>query len=329
MKQIYNKELRLIKPTHFGNKVLDDRFLNYHKISAPKLMDILRWRFTRSPERAVQKQSPWSASVTPIVNLADKSHDRIIWLGHASFLITLNGKNIIIDPLFGNCLFIKRKAAMPCDVKELLNIDYILISHSHYDHLDKNSLKQLTNNNPQAIIYCGLNHHELLRQYKINNQVIEAGWYQEYPIQTDNLEFFFMPALHWSKRTFSDRNKRLWGSFVIKSQKSKIYFMGDSGYSPHFKEIGTLFNGFDYCLMGIGAYSPRYIMQYSHVNPDEAVQAFNDLQGKNFIPMHYGTYTLTDEPLSEPLHKIKHLEAEAKIHGRLLLPVIGETVQLD
>lgn len=326
MEFVKNHNLEVIKPDYLGNPMLKGRFLNYQKIIPPKLTDILRWRFTNNHDRSKKRQSPWAASLYNLTNVSNKSQDRIIWLGHASFLICFNGKNILIDPVFGNIPFVKRLVGMPCSITELIDIDYILLSHAHYDHIDKNSLRQVSLQNPKAIIYCGLNHRHLLNKFGITNLVIEAGWYQKYPLRSDGLEFYFLPALHWSNRTAFDRNTRLWGSFVIKSNLTSIYFMGDSGYSAHFKDIGSLFSSLDYCLMGIAAYTPRSLMQFSHTNPQEAIQGFHDLNGMTFIPMHYGTYDLTDEPLREPLELLNELVASNSVKGQVMIPIIGEPV---
>ncbi|MFO0319529.1 MAG: MBL fold metallo-hydrolase, partial [Neisseriaceae bacterium] len=250
-----------------------------------------------------------------------------VWLGHASFLITLNNKNILLDPVFFNIPLFKRLAKIPFSINNYNSIDYILISHAHFDHLDKTTIKALSILNPQLKIYCGLGTSQLINnKWKLQNTVVEAGWYQQYPVENDSLEFYFMPALHWSKRTLYDRNKKLWGSFVIKGNSSNIYFMGDSGYSSHFKEIGNLFDDLDYVILGIGAYNPQNIMQTSHLNPEEAKQAYIDLGAKYLVPMHYGTYDLTDEPRFEPLSRIK--KAFESEQDNLKIIKIGEMLKI-
>lgn len=323
-----NPALKIIKPAYEGNIIdSDGRFLNYQKVKAPKFKDIWKWRTNRKLVKNNKLQNPFKLSVMQLDEI--NNQDKLIWFGHASFLITLNGKNIITDPVFNNIMLVKRLVGVPCTLELLTNIDYILISHAHFDHLDKKSLYKLCQQNPNAVIYCGLNHVSLIRKFNINNVIVEAAWYQEFPINlSDKIEFYFMPALHWYKRTLKDRNIRLWGSFVIRTQNHSIYFMGDSGYSTHFKEIGTLFGGFEYCIMGIGAYTPAYIMQGSHTNPEEAVQGFHDLNGKNFVPMHYGTYDVADEPIGEPIERIYKLNNSNKIDGKLVAPKIGEIIYL-
>lgn len=305
MLTLSNPELKTIKPDYAGNLIKDGRFLNYEKVRAPKLKEILKWQFGRNSK--VIKEDKCRLEVFLEDTMLLREINKIVWLGHASFLITLNGKNILVDPVFANIPMVKRRSKIPFRLGDYDTIDYILISHAHFDHLDKKTLVALTRLNPDSRIYCGLQTLPLLHKWKIKNKIVEAGWYQQFPLLDDEIEFYFMPALHWSKRSLKDRNLRLWGSFVIKSAQSSIYFMGDSGYSPHFKEIGTFFPSLDYAILGVGAYQPRYIMQSSHINPEEAYQAFIDLGAKHLIPMHYGTFILSDEPLAEPITKTRNL----------------------
>lgn len=304
---VYNKKLVTIKDDYLGNLIIDDRFINYQSGSRPTLKDILKWQFTFKIQRYKNKYSRYRPKRVLDDNLFNSSCDKIVWLGHASFLITINGKNILIDPVFKNIPMIKRRVNVPFDIYQCNQIDYILISHAHFDHLDKYTVKTLCKQNPKLKIYCGLNTELTLRQWGISNIIVEAGWWQQFPIGEDKIEMIFLPAQHWSNRSLKDRNTRLWGSFIIRNDQSCIYFMGDSAYARHFAEIGQCFSNIDYAIMGVGAYNPSYIMQSSHLNPDEAYQAFIDLGAKNFIPMHYGTFILADEPVHEPIAKTRRL----------------------
>lgn len=323
-----NPSLITIKPDYAGNKVLNGRFLNYQKVSVPSVRDILNWRFRRDKTYLKQKENDkFVPQVIEDSRLLSLTVPKIVWLGHASFLITCAGKNILVDPVFADIPLVKRRAAIPFNIENYTSIDYILITHSHYDHLDKTTLIKLAKINPHAKIYCGLNTAKLLRKWKVNNQIVEASWYQRFPLEEDGIEFYFMPSLHWSKRTLNDRNILLWGSFIIRSHEATIYLMGDSGYSPHFKEIGQFFPEIDYAILGIGAYAPRYIMQYSHISPEEARQAYYDLGARYLIPMHYATYNLTDEFYSEPLNKINQLFVEEI--NKLKIVNIGQVYELS
>lgn len=305
IEKILNPDLAIIKPGFEGNICRDGRFLNYQKVPAPKLKDILQWKMRENPQKHEKCEDVFNLETFENKEIFNKSIDKIVWLGHASFLITLNGKNILLDPVFANIPLVKRRAKIPFMINQYNDIDYILISHAHYDHLDKKTVTKLSKLNPCLKIYCGLNTSPLLKKWGVKNQIIDAAWYQKYPAR--DIEIYFTPSLHWANRTAFDRNKRLWGSFIIKSVSKTIYFMGDSGYSPHFKEIGELFPCIDYAILGVGAYMPQNIMKSSHVTPEEALMAYNDLGATYLVPMHYATYNLTDEPYKEPLDRIKGL----------------------
>lgn len=302
-----NPQLSTIKEGYPGNALVDGRFLNYQKTTPPNWKQILRWQLSYTPQKTLNRYSRYRPERINDLRLSDNTITKIVWLGHASYLLTLNGKNILIDPVFRSLPLIKRRVKIPFTIAKYQPIDYILLSHAHYDHLDKKTLVQLSKLNPAAVIYCGLNTAELLRTWKISNPICEAGWYQQFPHRYDGLEFYFLPAQHWSNRSLKDRNRRLWGSFIIKNHATCIYFMGDSAAAGHFAEIGQLFPQIDYAIMGIGAYQPQYIMHSSHLTPEEAHQGYQALGARYFIPMHYGTYILSDEPLREPLQKIREL----------------------
>lgn len=305
-----NSVLETILPEYLGNALLNGRFLNYRKSTPPKLKDILRWQFSSNPERARNKHSSYHPDLIEDQCIFDKSLDKIVWLGHASFLLTLNGKNILVDPVFKHVPLVKRRVKIPFQINDYTEIDYVLITHAHFDHLDRRTLIKLAKLNPQMQIYCGLQTAATLQKWKINNRIIEAGWFQKFPDNQDGLEFYFLPAQHWSNRSLKDRNRRLWGSFIVKSSQTTLYLMGDSAYSEHFKVISKLFPSIDYAILGVGAYTPQYIMQTSHLNPAEAQQAFYDLAAQKLIPMHYGTFILADEPVAEPITKTRELFAK-------------------
>jgi L-ascorbate metabolism protein UlaG (beta-lactamase superfamily) len=305
---INNSNLVTIKSDYLGNQVRDGRFINYQSGTRPSIRDILRWNFTPKLQGIKNIFSRYRPDFQNDHDLLDRAQDKIVWLGHASFLITVQGKNILIDPVFKNIPMIKRRIKSPISLVDCVDkIDYILISHAHFDHLDKKTILGLCKQNHHLQIYCGLNTAPTLQKWGVENTIIEAGWWQRFPLSVDRIEINFLPAQHWSNRSLKDRNLRLWGSFLIKSDERTIYFMGDSAYAGHFTEISRHFPAIDYAIIGIGAYNPSYIMQSSHLNPDEAYNAFCDLGAKNFIPMHYGTFILADEPIAEPISKIREL----------------------
>lgn len=329
MHYLSNQQLKTIKPNHNGNALNGNRFVNYQNVALPTFFKVLRWRTSKNPQQKEKKLDTWKPEIVFSDSLFTNKQDKIVWLGHASFLITLNGKNFITDPVFGNIPFVKRLIGLPFGLNQPMPIDYVLLSHAHFDHCDKKSLQLLASKNNTLKVLAPLKSTRLLREFAKNIEVQEAGWYQQFNINDEAVEIYYMPAFHWYKRTFNDDNQILWGSFVIKYKGKTIFFMGDSGYNLHFTEIAQYFNAPDYCIMGVGAYKPSYMMQTSHTSPQDAVKAFHDLNGKTFIPMHYGTFDLADEPLSEPLQLLKNLESNNQINGKLLTPKVGEVILID
>ncbi|WP_238531649.1 MBL fold metallo-hydrolase [Nitritalea halalkaliphila] len=149
----------------------------------------------------------------------------------------------------------------------------------------------------------------------------EAGWFQRYPLQKKGLEITYLPARHWSRRGLLDENKTLWGGFYIKSKTKSIFFMGDSGYDAHFKLIADALGAPDYAIMGVGAYKPEWFMAQAHISPLDAIKAFNEMGAKTFIPMHYGTFDLSDEPSLEPWDVL--WEHKKTINGKLEEGILG------
>jgi len=261
------------------------------------LSQIIKWKSRKSPWAEEKKADKFELNIIKNNSFIASKEDMIVWLGHACFFIRINGVTILTDPVLGNISIMPRKAGICCEISEIKGIDYILLSHGHRDHFDKKTLKKLFKVNPNVEVLCPLE----LRYFfeKQNIKVQEAGWYQQYNTKQE-IEIFFMPAKHWNKRGLTDFNKTLWGSFIIKSNNKTIYFAGDTAVGNHFKEIAEFFPKIDVALMPIGAYKPEFIMKDAHISPWEALEAFNHLQAKLFIPMHYGTYDLSDEPFGEP-----------------------------
>jgi len=284
--------------------------------------DVLKYMFQKNPQRQQKKTDTWRISVRTHEDWLSDATDKIVWLGHASFFIQLSGIRILIDPMFGKLPIVKRYSALPVPPEKLLNIDYILVSHAHYDHCDRKSIQLLSMNNPNAKILVGLKLDQLISKW-VKNPVHSAGWYQQYRLD-DALTITFLPARHWANRNTFDANKTLWGSFMIQSATRCIYFGGDSGHGSHFRTIGTLFPRIDVALIGAGAYAPTWFMAQHHQDPYNAVKAFNALGAETMIPFHYGTFDSADEPMGEPEVILNKLNQEAAINGRLKILELGE-----
>jgi L-ascorbate metabolism protein UlaG (beta-lactamase superfamily) len=257
----------------------------------------------------------------------------ITWIGHSTFLIQTGGLNILTDPVWAKRMgFDTRITAPGIELEDLPEVDVVLISHSHYDHLHFASLRRLKGN-PIHLVPDGLQRKFMKKGF---HRVMEINWWDHAKI--GSVEFTFVPAQHWTKRTISDTNTSHWGGWVIQHIDSEthqpiagevIYFAGDSAYFRGFKEIGERF-AIDYALMPIGAYEPEWFMSSQHVNPEQAVQAFLDTNAKMFIPMHYGTFRLADDTPKEALDR---LEAEWIRQGldfsRLHRLLLGETLKVS
>jgi L-ascorbate metabolism protein UlaG (beta-lactamase superfamily) len=276
----------------------------------------------RNPQREIKKRDTWHIPVLKDDAWLHSNHDMIVWFGHASFFVQLSGIRILIDPVFGKLPVGKRFSELPVDPDTLRNINYILISHAHYDHCDKKSLQLLAVNNPQAEILCGLNLNKPIGKW-IHNPIQTAGWYQQFNSKGD-LKITFLPSRHWANRSIFDVNTTLWGGFMIEHGNKSIYYGGDSGYGSHFNDIGKLFPDIDVALIGAGAYAPTWFMSPHHQDPDHAVQAFHDVGAKTFIPFHYGTFDSADEPMSEPEQILSRLQEVGKIKNALKILKLGQ-----
>lgn len=243
----------------------------------------------------------------------ETDNDCLTWLGQACFLIRLNGKLILTDPYLSShaspstLAGPKRFVEPGLHLDDLPDIDYLLLSHNHYDHLDSRTIRELRGKtNMTVIVPLRLGKYFKKRGF---NRVIEMDWWDSF---TENgLVIHALPSQHWSKRTPFDRNKSLWASFALEGADTKVYFTGDTGYAPLFKDIGQKYGPFDYTLVGIGAYEPRAIMKAHHTNPEEAVAIGKDVNSQTLVGMHWGTVRLTDEPLFEPPGRFLQAAAQA------------------
>ncbi|WP_147553153.1 MBL fold metallo-hydrolase [Barnesiella propionica] len=323
-----NPDLDCIKPDWKGNIVINGKFQNDTMPESAPLWDVVKWKLSRNPQRKEKKSEIYHLPVEKLSFPLD-SNNQIIWLGHATFIIQINGVRIITDPVFENIPANKRKTVLPCNADSIGDIDYLLISHDHHDHFNKKSIELLSRNNPSMEALTPLNARRLFDTDILKNIPIqEAGWYQEYRIK-DDVRIIFLPAKHWGRRGLNDFNKTLWGGFLIVGKHTKVFFAGDSAYGEIFKDIQELFGDIDICIFPIGAYSPEFMMASSHMNPEEAITAFRDLNGKIFIPMHYGTFDLSDEPLGEPIRRLRVSALESNCMENIKELTIGHTSLIE
>jgi L-ascorbate metabolism protein UlaG (beta-lactamase superfamily) len=328
-KYVSNQNLQTVKPDWQGTPIdANGRFVNHEFPFSHDVFKVLQWQLGRNPQANEKRNDKNRLEVLDPTSFLNGETDGILWLGHASFLIRLNGKCLLLDPVFGNPRFLKRFVKVETPIKKLKRVDAILVSHDHRDHADEATIKSLTRKFPDAKILAGLGTEDILGSWKTpSNELTTAGWYQEFAA-FDDLKITFAPVRHWSRRTLTDTNKRLWGGFVIQSNSTTIYFGGDSGYGGHFKELAELFSNIDYFIVGIGAYNPRFVMEEIHQNPEEALCGFVESGAKTLIPMHYGTFDLTNEPPSEPLRLLKKKAAELKLSDKIIELQINEGIYL-
>ena len=324
---IQNPALRTIKPEWKGTPIdVHGRFVNHEFPFNAPFSEVLKWQFGPKPQKQEKKNDTFRLTTREDTRFLHTQDDCIVWLGHATFFIRLNGVSLLIDPVFYDVPFVKRYAQHAFGPEVFIHLDYLLISHDHQDHCQQKSIRALVEKNPHLTILTGLHMEGLLKKWVGNVPIQTAGWYQEYALPVP-LHVYFLPSRHWSKRSLNDTNKRLWGAFVIEGNGKTIYFSGDTGYGNHFKEAKELFPHLDICIMGVGAYKPEWFMSPNHISPQDGIRAFHDLGAKVFIPMHYGTFDLSDEPVGEPYRILKGMEQEGKIKGQLKALDLGENYQ--
>ncbi len=274
---------------------------------AGSTLRLLEWKISSNPYRKDKKQRPYFPVTKPDVAAILKAEDSVTYLGHATLWIRVNGQNIITDPVFGDILyFIDRYAPFPLQPEELPPMQVVLISHNHYDHLDRDSIRKIGTG---PLYLTPLGYRDWFEDILPGARVIELDWFQKYTIH--GVTYRLLPVQHWTKRTPWDTNKRLWGSWLVESANRKVYFAGDSGYFPGFAEYGRKFGPMDAALLPIGAYEPRWFMSVYHLDPDEAVKAFTELRAGVLIPQQWGVFDLTDEPMDLPAKDYRKAAAKA------------------
>jgi N-acyl-phosphatidylethanolamine-hydrolysing phospholipase D len=304
--------------------------------------ELLRWQRERrrNPALPTPPPSAFPAARPQIASsLPAGEHARITWVGHSSFLIQLRGHNILTDPVWSERVspfrgIGPRRITPPGVAMEMLPpIDVVLLSHDHSDHLDEPTVRRVAKRYGSAVTWVTpLRYVEWLAKRGIRN-VIELDWWQEATIGTgaDALHIRALPAQHWTQRSWRDAFLRLWCSFALTAADgTRIYFGGDSGYGPVYSEIAERESPFDALLLPIGAYDPRWFMAPAHMNPEDAVQAYRDLGAAGaFIPMHWGSFRLADDPPLEPPARLRTAWSAAALPGeRLRVLRHGETVSL-
>jgi L-ascorbate metabolism protein UlaG (beta-lactamase superfamily) len=302
----------LCKDLKMNYKVSDHcdgkKFFNLNpNIRAEKsFLDFLKWMATRKkvnwPDFFMGRQK---AQFADSLNVNEAV---VTFINHATLLLQVQGFNFLTDPVFSDrvsplsWLGPRRVREPGLKISELPKIDFVLLSHNHYDHLDLAALKGLKKLfNPKIIAPLG---NEKYFRNKSFENICEIDWWDSIDLTEQGaqqkVKVTSTPAQHWSSRSPFDLNKTLWGGFVLEAQDLKIFFAGDTGYDSHFESIFAKFGAMDISLLPIGSYEPQWFMKVQHMNPREAVQAHLDLKSQMSIGIHFGCFRLTDEGIHEP-----------------------------
>lgn len=256
-----------------------------------------------------------------------KDQDVFIWLGHSSYYLQTDGVSFLVDPvlsLYGSPFKYFNKAFKGSDLfkpEDIPDLDYLVITHDHFDHLDYPTVKSIKNRTGKAIIPLGAGAH-LERWGYAEDNLIEEEWGAEVLLK-NNLKITFTPARHFSGRKIK-QNNTLWTSYVLETPTKKIFLGGDSGYDSHFKTIGEQFGPFDYAILENGQYDEAW--RYIHALPEDVIQAAVDLKAQHSIPVHSSKFALALHPWNEPLQKVTGLGKEKGLS--ILTPMIGEIVDM-
>jgi len=246
-----------------------------------------------------------AADIQPL----DSTHNpRVTWLGHATLLIQWAGIAFLTDPNWSQTAGPTRVTGAarlldpPIALEDLPPIDFVLLSHNHYDHLDLPTLRRLADRNSKLVLYAPLGHRGLLRKVGAA-RVVEMDWGQW--VDFSGLRVHCLPARHWSRRGLFDMQRSLWSSWAVSTDERRFFFAGDTAVFDGFAAIGHALGPFDLAAMPIGAYEPVAMMKDSHLNPEEAAAASRELRAKNSLAIHYGTFDLSDEPHDEPPRRFR------------------------
>lgn len=312
---------------------------NYGPGGGKRLSEVLSWyldRFAeglpRPPSRYIAGYEGFEVLTPDLAMLHASARNRVTatWIGHATMLLQIGGLNVLTDPQFSERAFMvqwmgpKRRARVPVPLEKLPRIDLVVISHSHYDHLDLDTVRALNRQPggpPLFAVPLGVD-----RWMKDNgiDHVKRFDWWDRHRL--GDVDITFVPVQHWSQRTPFDRNRTLWGGWVLRAPTYSVFFSGDTGYSKDFADIGERIGGVDLALIPVGVYEPRDFMKPQHVNPEEAVRIHQDVRARLSIGVHWGTFELGDEPLDQPIGDLARALQTADVSAdRFILLKHGET----
>jgi len=284
----------------------------------------LRWMVSRNAyDQSGESPAPRVANAGAY--LAGVEHSATVtWVGHATFAVHDGDDVFLTDPHFGGRALLPRRQVEPGVPLDAIPPDaFAVLSHNHYDHLDEHTVESL----PDTVDwYVPLGMAEWFRE-RGRERVVELDWWES--ARRGRWTLTCLPSQHWSRRIGQGTNESLWCSWLLDSGDFRYYFAGDTGYFHGFREFGRRFGPIDAAMLPIGAYAPRFIMRYQHLNPEEAWRAFGDLGARYLLPMHWGTFELTDEPLDLPPRELRRVvEDQGGDPGRVRILAVGERWEL-
>lgn len=247
---------------------------------------------------------------------------KVTWYGHSAILIEIDAKQILIDPMLGNAaspfsfMTNRFEYQKPIDLRDIPQVDAVVLSHDHYDHLDYRSILKLKDRVGHFYTPLGVGAH-LERWGVPAERITELDWWES--LRLDQIRLIATPARHFSGRGISDRNKTQWASWVIEGENEKFYFSGDSGYGPHFKEIGEKYGPFDFAMMECGQYNTKW--EAIHMMPEQTIQASKDIGAKSMMPIHWSAFNLSLHSWIEPAERALKAAESQEVH--MVTPGIG------
>jgi L-ascorbate metabolism protein UlaG (beta-lactamase superfamily) len=291
--------------------------------------------FTAVPRMLLEQRTPWPTAVETTPRRPpplDGAAAVVTFVGHATFLIQTAEGNVLTDPMYSeragplNVMGPRRVRQPAVRIDDLPPISVVTLSHNHYDHCDVRTLRLLARRfDPLVVTPVG---NGRLAKAAGVRRVEELDWWQE--AKTTELPIVLTPAQHFSARSPLDRNRALWGGFILGASGKRIFFAGDTAYAPFFRDVRRRLGAIDLALLPIGAYEPRWFMRVVHMNPAEAVQAHLDLEAGESLGMHFGTFQMTAEGIDDPLGALDEAcRARGIPAGRFRTPGFGESVRVE
>jgi len=285
------------------------KFKRHHTV---KNTLVMTWKTIRDIFRPMRKVSPEK------INIKDDEL-RIYRIGHATLLINFYGTTILTDPILVKWIpYPRRISHLPYTIDDLPEIDIVAISHAHLDHLNKPTLKKIAKKAKTIVV--PKNCTDLVEKYDFDN-VVELYWHAS--VSDFDTTIYSVKPLHWGQRFPWEMKKRSYNAYIIEKNGKKVYFSGDSGYGPFYKEVGNKHN-IDVAIMGIGSYYPDPYLR-NHQSPEQALDASVDIQAEHIIPMHYEDFRLTIVPIFEPLYRFKKAAEEKEMTHKLRILENGES----